>query len=613
MFQVSGTAKIAGMMFALLLAASPAFAQLEVGDNLSMRLNGTVAGGYTGTYGDTALSSHSISGSGTATLAGSYYNPNFLSFSASPYYGQSRANSNFQSIFDSSGIASSASIFAGSHFPGSVSYTKAYNSEGTLGVPGGSNYTTRGQNDSFGVSWAENLPDEPSLTASFQRTGSDYSLLGTDRRGNSTAHSFALHTGYSVAGFGLGAFFQDGSSHSSTPGILAGEQGVQDHTSDNMGYGFNASHALPFRGSAATAFTHSEFSTGFADGKFDGSINLVTTNAGIQPTNRLHISSAFSYSDNLSGQIFEQVVAAGGTTPTLGLNQKSSNMDEIVSVTYAVSHNVQAEADVDHRSQSFLGKSFGAQMYSGSVTYTSGLLGGNVNAAVSVRDSRIDGSNQNTMGFSTSLNYNRRWDGWVFGGSFSYSQNVQTILITYMNSYYMYSGNIRRRWGQFNWSAGAGASRTALTSQNGQDNRNQSYSTGVGYSRYLTLTGSYSKNSGSGLLTATGVAQNPLLPPVVPGLVWYAGDSYAASISSNPAKKLTLAFAYTWSNSNTGTGTDKSSDMNRQMYGIFQYQVRKLYVNGGYSWMKQGFSASGVPPATVSSFYFGISRWFNFF
>jgi hypothetical protein len=59
---------------------------------------------------------------GSATAAGYYYNPNFVSFNLSPYYGQSRANSDSQSISDSSGVNLSTGIFSGSHFPGQISY-----------------------------------------------------------------------------------------------------------------------------------------------------------------------------------------------------------------------------------------------------------------------------------------------------------------------------------------------------------------------------------------------------------------------------------------------------------------------------------------------------------
>ncbi|HZL68995.1 MAG TPA: hypothetical protein VFC29_16870, partial [Candidatus Limnocylindrales bacterium] len=140
---------IAGLLFLVL----PAAGQIQVGD-LSSNLSGVVSAGYSADYGNQINSSHGLSVGGSATASGYYYNPNFVSFNLSPYYGQSRANSNFQSISDSSGVNFSSSIFSGSHFPGSISYAKAYNSEGQFAVPGLPNFTTHGNSDTFGINWS---------------------------------------------------------------------------------------------------------------------------------------------------------------------------------------------------------------------------------------------------------------------------------------------------------------------------------------------------------------------------------------------------------------------------------------------------------------------------
>jgi hypothetical protein len=599
----------------ILLLALPAAGQMEIGDNLSMNLNGTLGFGYSAEYANAFGSSHGFSGSGTGTLSGSYYDPNFLSFSVSPYYGQSRANSNYQSVFDSSGVSASASIFSGSHFPGSVSYAKSYNSEGSFGVPGISNYTTHGNSDTFGINWSENLPDEPSLSVGFQRGSSQYSIFGTDQQGNSTFDSVTLHSGYLYHGFGLGAFYDRGGSHSQVPQLLGTEEQPETLNSSNSGYGFNASHALPMRGGFSAGFTHSAFDTDVAGTSIKGSVDLVTANAGIQPTSKLHFGVGANYSDSLSGQLFEQIVAAGGIVPAQNINESSHGMDVTGTVSYAIAKGLQSQAEVERRQQTFLGTSFGSNSYSGGLIYTTGLLGGNFNAAGTVIDNTLDGSSQNTLGFSTTANYTRRINNWVMNGSFSYAQNVQTFLITYMSSFYNYSGNIRHRWGQFVWTAGASAGRTGLTEQTGMRNSNQSYTTGIGYSRHLTLTGTYSRGSGIGIETANGIAPSPVLVPVVTpsSAILFGGDSYSVGLASNPVRKLTLAASFAKTNSNTSLSGLAQNGSTSQYNAIFQYQLRKIYVNGGYSRLQQGFSTSTTGPAVVSSFYFGISRWFNFF
>jgi hypothetical protein len=55
------------------------------------------------------------------------------------------------------------------------------------------------------------------------------------------------------------------------------------------------------------------------------------------------------------------------------------------------------------------------------------------------------------------------------------------------------------------------------------------------------------------------------------------------------------------------------SNENNQFNAIIQYQVRKLSFTSGFARLEQGFSQSGTPPEVVSSYYVGVSRWFNFF
>jgi len=105
---------------AVLATARRAPAEVQAG-GFNMNMSGTVGGGYTSDNGNLTPSDHSFNAAGDATLAGSFYNPNFLSFKVEPFYNQSRANSDFQSITGASGVTASSSIFGGSEFPGSVS------------------------------------------------------------------------------------------------------------------------------------------------------------------------------------------------------------------------------------------------------------------------------------------------------------------------------------------------------------------------------------------------------------------------------------------------------------------------------------------------------------
>jgi hypothetical protein len=93
----------------------------------------------------------------------------------------------------------------------------------------------------------------------------------------------------------------------------------------------------------------------------------------------------------------------------------------------------------------------------------------------------------------------------------------------------------------------------------------------------------------------------------------YGGDSYSFGLSSTPVKKLLLTASYANSNSNTTSDSVTSQNRSTEFNSLIQYQVRKLYFNSGYSRLGQGFSGSGTPSQAISSFYIGVSRWFNFF
>ncbi len=596
----------------LLVLAIPVAAQIRLGET-SNRATGTISTGYTANYGNLTGSSHGWSVGGAAALSGSFHSPNFLSYNVSPYLNQSRANSNFQSISDASGVNVSANIFAGSRFPGSFTYSKAYNSEGNFAVPGLSNYVTHGNSDTIGVNWSENLPNVPSLSAGYQRGTSAYSVYGSNSSGKNSFRSLNLHSGYAWSGFNVGGYFTNGAGQSRIPPVVAGST-LEIH-SDNNAYGANLSHLLPLHGSLTGGVNRSTWKTNYLGASSSGTIDTVNATAGVHPMNRLSLTATGSYSDNLAGEIIQSVISAGGASQKLDSNQSSNSLDLMGVASYSPQINLQTSAYVERRTQSFSGRDYGVTSLGGSATYAHKLLNGIINTAVSVTANSADQNGQDTVGFSATENYSNVVLGWHVNEAFSYAQNAQTLLVTYTNSFYFYSGSLRRNWGLLNISAGAGGSRTALTDQAGLSNSSQSYSASVGYGSLLTASGNYSKSDGEALLTGTGLVGVPVPPPVLPpGLVsLFGGKSYSIGVSSTPIKKLILAGTYARSTSNTFSNSISSANENSQYNVLLQYRLRKLNLISGYARMEQGFGSTGSKPEIISSYYMGISRWFNFF
>lgn len=597
----------------LLMLAIPADAQLRTGE-LTSSLSGTISPGYTADYGNMTPSDHSWEIGGVFNYSGSFYSPSFLSFDASYYLNQSRANSNFQSISNASGVDLSANIFGGSRFPGSVSYSKAYNSEGNYAVPGLANFVTHGNSDSFAINWGVNLPDAPTFSAGFQMGSSKYSVYGTNDEGKNAFHSVNLHSGYTWEGFNMGAYFTSGRSHAQIPQVLVGATTTQTQ-SDSKSYGFNVMHSLPMQGSVSTSINRSDWNSAYLGTSTNGAIDIINTMVALHPTGKLSLSGTASYSDNLSGQLIESVVNAGSVVEGFNSNQSSNSLDLMAVLSYTPILSIQVSGYAERRTQLFLGTNYGVNSVGGSASYARKLPVGNFSASLSATENTADKTDEQTLGFSTNENYSSEFRGWQVNAAFGYSQNVETLLVTYMNSFYNYSGSARRRWGKFNVSAGMGGARTALTDQPGTSNSSQSFAASMGYSRWITANGSYSKASGQALITGTGLVPVPVPSPTLPDnlVSLFGGDSYSFAVSSSPAKGLVITGAYEKSLSSTSSDSLTSANNNNEFNTLIQYQVRKLNFNSGFARLEQGFSGSGTPPQIISSFYVGVSRWFKFF
>jgi hypothetical protein len=602
-----------GLLAGLMLLSLPLAGQVQYGD-LAMNLNGNLSAGYNGTYGNLIDSSHGLNFGGSGTLSGSFYDPNFLSFNLTPYYGQSRANSTYQSISWSNGFDFTSGIFGGSHFPGSISYSRSYNSDGNFSVPGVADFVTHGNSSNFGINWSERLPDLPSLSFGYQQGSNEYSVYGTNDTGDSHHHSFNLNSGYTLEGFNLSAYYTRGGSDSLIPQVVGSTSQAESTTSEASGFGFAVSHSLPLRGQFSSSFNRSDISSDYLGYTYNGTIDTINASVSAQPTNKLHVSLSTTYTNNFAGVLYQSLFPTTGTALPSS-SQSSHATDLLASASYNFLPNLQTQVYADHRTQNFLGEDTGATAYGAGVSYGHSLLGGAVSTSVYLIDNKVDHSDQSSLGMNASVNYNRRVGDWFVGGAFNYAQNVQTLLVTYTTSYYNYSFNVRRRFTrQLVWSGSAGFSKTGLTAQKDTGNSSVSYSTGLGYGRWIGVNGSYSRSDGHGLITGAGINPVPL-PPILPEslLVLYGGKSYGFSISSMPIRHMTLSGGFSKGNTSTFNAGLGSSNSIQQWNTLVDYQFRKMHLVGGYARLVQGFSASGTPPSEVSSFYIGVNRWFNFF
>lgn len=587
--------------------------QVSVGENTKLSAGALFTFGYTGDYGDVIPSDHGLTWGMNGTLNGYYYNPNFLSFTAQPYYNQSRADSDFQSLTGASGINTTANLFSGSHFPGSVSYHYDHNTSGTFGLAGQPNFTTIGNDQGFGINWSALLPNLPTLSVGYSQGGGSGTVYGTDELTTSDTKLLNIRSGYDVAGFRLNAFFDRNSINSKFPQFLAGQgTSVEESTGHDIGAG--AQHSLPWRGEffanydRVSANSDYFYTSGLSSNTTSYTDNIENAGATFHPTQRLTLNLSQNYTGNLNGYIAQSLTSSGA--PLLGVDLGSGSHSETFGggATYQFTNYLSASSQATYYDQEYFGKSYTGTYVSATLSYGKRLW-----QTFTFSGSVVDSSNgqgSNALGFIGNVNAFHRFGGWQVSGIFSYAQNVQSVLITYTTSYYNYSANVHRRLpAGWQWTAAFNGTHSGLTQDPSTSSHSEGYSTTFG-SRRFTLTGNYTSSSGVSLLGGAGLVPVAGTPGIL-NFITFNGDSYGGGLSLTPMRRLVIAGSYSRAISDTlgGTFSHNSTDIyNAQL----QYHLRKIGLQGGYTRFGQGISATGLP-ANTTSYFVGITRWFDFF
>lgn len=601
----------------LLVLAPGARGQVQVGDDLRMNLNGLLTGGYTGNYGNQIQSSHSLAYGGNATLSGSYYNPNFLNFTVNPYYDQSRANSTSQSLTDSSGVNASANFFTGSRFPGfaSVDYTR--NSTGTFGLIGGPNFTTVGNAHGFGVGWSVLLPDWPTFSVSYSQGAGDGTIFGTNEKSTSSTKTLNLRSTYQVAGWHLAALYTHLNINSNFPNFLGGEQGNNFSSSSGNNIGINGNHRLPWNGSVALTFNHSSYDGDYgstqnqSNGVTSYTTNTETANFSFHPTTKLGLFVDQTYTDNLNGFLYQSIANTGGGVPLLQTNSNTNSSTMSGGAYYNFTKELYGQAQITYFNQTYLGKSYNGSYLTGTLGYNKRILDTFTGSVVLIESSNK--FTNNNLGFVANLNAFRRFGDWQFSGTFSYAQNVQTLLVTYTTSYYTYNGNVHRKLGRGKqWTGVVNGTHSGFSQYEGTVNQSEGASTTLSLHR-IDVNANYIQSRGQSLLTSTGIQPitTPGLPPL--GQIVYNAKSYGGGITITPIPRLYISGTYSHATSDTLSPENFSKNKTDIFYGQLQYRLRKISILAGYTKYGQEISAANTSGGNQYSYFIGVTRWFNFF
>jgi len=595
-----------------LLWALPAGAQVAWGD-LHSTANGQLTTLYVGNFGNTATDEHSLGFAGAGTIAGDYYNPNFLSYSLLPYYGRSQDNSDSASITDASGYNGTVNIFGGSHFPGFVNFNQTWNSSGTFGIPGVAGLTTDNNNHAVNVGWGVRLPDLPTFSIGYGDTSGTSSVLGSEISTASTIHNLNFGSTYQVDGFYLTGGFIHLATDIGITGLENGESETANGSSNQ--YRFTAQHGIPYN--------NSNFYLGFnrtsytSDDSLGGENYGTTDNANANVNLRfpkLPVTLTADYTDNLLGSFEQQLISSGQVPVASIITPESHQLSVEASTFYNVLPNLIVGGFVDRTEEYFAGQNLGFTQFGLNMNYNffHKLKGLTFNAGL------VDSATQqgNTrVGFVGNANYNRNFGKWEIGAFVLYNQNTQTLLGNYTMSTLNYGGTVKRQLTQnLRWVGVSNLTKSVFEQAKGSSNHGESFVTMLIWRR-ASVSGNYTQFHGTSILTATGLVLTPL-PPVLfspSNLVLYSGTSYGASVSVFPVRNLSISTAWSKSLSNTTSPLLLSNNGNTNYYGLMTYQYRKLLFQAGFTKFNQSISSSSILPSMLTSYSFGVTRWFKGF
>jgi len=598
---------------------SRAKAQVTVGDDLKMNLNGVLNAGYSGVYGEQIASNHGLNFGGSADLNGSYYNHNFLNFSVTPYYNQSRNNSGFQSLTDATGVNAAANLFTGSRYPGYVTYDYARNSTGIFGLIGTPNFTTIGNSQGFGVGWSALVPNMPTLSVSYSQGDGSGNVYGTNEQSSSSTRTLNVRSSYALAGWNLNAYYTFMNVKSDIPYFLSGETGTSYSHSTGNSAGVNGFHKLTWNGSIALSYNFSSYSGNFGSTVFGNQANsnydtnTQTALLSFHPTTKLTLFTNETFTDNLNGYFYQNLINGGSGVPILQTNSNANSLTVSGGANYLIMPHLYAQAQITYYDQTYFGHTYNGSYISGTLGYNKRILDTFMVAATVV-----ESSNQwanSSLGFVGTVTAFRRFGaGWEASGSFNYAQNVQTLLVTYTTSYYNYNANLHKRLGRgMQWTGAFNGSHTGFSQYAGNVSSSEAFSTSLALRR-MTMTANYVQSSGQSLLTSTGIQPIPPTPGLpLEGLIVYNGKSYGGSIGFTPMSRLNITGSYAHATSDTLSNAVFSNNKTDIFYAQMQYRLRQLNLIAGYTRFFQSISAAGTPAAATNSYFIGVSRWFNFF
>jgi hypothetical protein len=591
-----------------------------------MNLSGNASFGYQSLLGE--VDSNSFQFGGMGDLTGYYHHPKFLSFKLSPYYNQSRVNSNFNSLFSGKGITGSANLFGGSHTPVDIAFEKNWNNEGQFSLPGAPGLETHGTSQGFSIGAGAFYEGLPTLQASYNRNSNSYDILGTHTDGSGSGQVFSLSSSYMLKGFNLAGSYANSRINQNLPLITDFSQRLEEITHQSSTQ-FTVGRHLWDSANWGANFNHTTSLTDYTGTPTDQTYNSVSSYVSLRPLSKLSLSLGMNYTTNYSALLLSTVLSQN-STPSTGAgstanpfqstgvattNVSSDYLEYGARAAYVITNDLTADGSIDRRSQSFFGQELDSDTASGGLGYSHHLFGGQFASHYGISWFTVSSQNQSGVGHSASVSYAHDALGWTNSVDAQYSNSVQTALINYNQSGYAFGVNtarsLQKRW---RLTLGARLGKSNIDGFGNSESRLRSFNASMSTNKF-SFTGTYSKTSGNALQLGNGLTPTPipgqvLLPNL---LVLYGGSSYSMGGGFHPNRRLTITGDYASARYRTNNITSISDNLLRRYDLKSEYRFRQMMLLGGYSHVTQGVGATFSTPATFDYFYVGVSRHFDIF
>lgn len=603
--------QLATVTAAALVLAAVAGAQVNLGENTQLDLSGNLTFGYNGLF--SAVDSNQIVFGGNADLTGYYYDPKFLSFRFSPYYNQTRLNSNFNSIFSGKGFSASANLFGGSHTPVDVSYSRDWNSEGTFTVPGALGFTTNGHSQSFSVGAGAYFEGFPTVHASFSLMDNGYTLLGSGQEGSSRGRSFTVGSTYARWGFNFNGSYGTTHLEQHTP-LVFNTPLMTDWTTDQSTFQVGANRQLWKGAQFSTSYARTSFVTDYVGQSTDATYDTVSANLGWRPTEKLALGASSNYTTNFGAYYLGAVVPGSPNPPPnfVPLFRDSKYFIYGARATYLFSQAITFDGGVNRSSQEFLGVRFDTTNVNSGAGYRHALWGGQFATHYGISLYSAPANDQSAVGQSASASFSRDVADWRSTFGVQYNTNVMTAVLGYTQTGYGFNASSSRHFGEWFLTFAGRVGKNSINGTSLADALATSYSATVSRRKY-SFNGSFSRNSGQSLPTVNGLVPSPVPGPIPGLLIFYSGRSYSFGGSYQPARRWKINGSYLNSVYETDNLEAISDNMVRRLDFRTEYTWRQMQIRGSYTYLRQGIGTSFNTPQTVNAIYFGISRHFDLF